>query len=53
MAKQELQTFKILKSIAKNDEKLALQKAVEKTGLGTRFLKAQHTDKMFVFVQIR
>ena len=53
MAKQELKTFKILKSIAKNDEKLALQKAVEKTGLGTRFLKAQHTDKMFVFVQIR
>ena len=34
MPKTEKKTFKILKSIAKNDEKLALQKAVAKTGLG-------------------
>lgn len=53
MPKQEKKTFRILKSVAKNDEKLALQKAVAKLGLGTRFLKAEHTDKMFVFVQIR
>lgn len=53
MAKTEKKTYKVSKSKVNNDEQRALQLAVEKTGLGTRFLKAQHTDKMFVFVQIR
>lgn len=52
MTRPVKKAFKILKSIAKNDEKLALEKAVEKTGLAARFLKAEHTEKVFVFVQI-
>ena len=32
---------------------IILGEQIEKTGLGTRFLKSEHTEKMFVFVQIR
>ncbi len=53
MSNTEKKTYKVAKSKVNNDEQKALQLAVEKTGLGTRFLKANHTEKMFVFVQIR
>ncbi|WP_445714147.1 hypothetical protein [Flavobacterium sp.] len=53
MARAEKQTYKVAKSKVNNDEKRALQLAVQKTGLGTQFLKAEHTEKTFVFVQIR
>lgn len=53
MSKNEKKTFKVLKSIAKNDEKNALKMAIQKTGLTSHNLKAKHTDKVFVFEQIR
>lgn len=53
MSRNEKKTFKVSKSIAKKDEQLALNMAVETTGLSTRNLKAKHTSKMFVFEQIR
>lgn len=53
MSKSELKTYQVGKSRVKNDENRALQLAVQKTGLGSRFLKAEHTETMFVFIQTR
>jgi hypothetical protein len=53
MAKSEKPIYRALKSICKNDESVALQKACEKLQTTSRFLKAKHTDKMFVFEKIR
>jgi len=53
MANPAKKTYKVAKSKVNNDEQIALQLAVEKTGLGSRYLKPKHTEKMFVFVQIR
>lgn len=46
-------TFKIVKNFVKNDEALALEKACEKLKTTARFLRAKHTDKVFVFEKIR
>lgn len=50
--KRELKSYKVAKTKVK-DEARALELACEKTGLTDRFLKANHTDKEFVFNQIR
>ncbi|WP_290802201.1 hypothetical protein [Flavobacterium sp.] len=53
MSRNDLQSYKVAKKTVKGDEKRALKLAIKKTGLSDRFLKTNHTDKEFVFEQIR
>lgn len=53
MSRNDLQSYKVAKAKVKGDEKRALELAIKKTGLSDRFLKANHTEKEFVFNQIR
>lgn len=51
--KPEQKTYKVLKNIVGNNEAEALKRAEEKLQTFSRNLRANHTDKTFVFEKIR
>lgn len=53
MAVVKKESYKVLKNIVSKDEKKALQLACEKLNTSDRFLKAMHTETMFIFKKIR
>lgn len=51
--KTETKPYKVIKTMVGNDEAIALKQACEKLNTFSRNLRANHTDKVFVFEKIR
>ncbi|SFU77302.1 hypothetical protein SAMN05216480_12340 [Pustulibacterium marinum] len=50
---KKLRTFKEIKNFHKQDEAAALQAVCKKNNVSSRNLKAQHTEKTFIWKEIR